>query len=70
MEYLTQIIEQIEKCGFTDKLGHPIENNIAFIALKEHSKCDGMAIHHDCKSNSNNYICDECVDRIYSTSQG
>lgn len=68
-EYLSEIVEQIEKCNFTDENGSSIKNNKAFKALKEHSICDGMRI-CDCKRNSNNYLCDDCLDRVYQSHQG
>lgn len=69
-EYLSEIVKQIEKCKFTDENGSPIENNKAFIALKQHSICDGMSSKHDCKCNANNYLCDDCLERVYNTPQG
>jgi hypothetical protein len=69
MEYesLKEIVAQLEKCKFKDELGHNIENNLAFIALKEHSKCDGMSSNHDCENKSNNFLCDYCLERVYET---
>jgi len=69
-EYLRDIVKQFEKCGFTDEIGHKLENNKAFRVLKEHSKCDGMATEHKCKNYSQNYLCDTCLDRVYDSHQG
>lgn len=35
---IAQALEQLEKCKFVDEIGHPIENNTAFIYLKELSE--------------------------------
>jgi len=32
---IEDFIEQAEKCKFKDSIGHPLENNIYFIKLKE-----------------------------------
>lgn len=32
---LKEVVEQLEKCKFTDEIGHPLENNRAFQFLKE-----------------------------------
>ena len=32
---IKEALEQLEKCKFTDEIGHPLENNTAFIYLKE-----------------------------------
>jgi hypothetical protein len=32
---LTEIVEQLELCKFRDEIGHPLENNVAFIELKK-----------------------------------
>lgn len=32
---LKEIVEQLEKCKFTDEIGHPLENNVAFVELKK-----------------------------------
>ena len=36
-ETLMQCIEQLEKCTFTDTIGHPLEMNVAFIQLKKYA---------------------------------
>lgn len=35
---LKQIVEQLESCKFTDEIGHPIENNVAFMVLKQRAE--------------------------------
>jgi len=62
-EHLKDIIIQLEKCEFTDNQGHHIENNVAFIALKERVKCDNCGI-----SNTDTYYCDSCIDNAYESS--
>lgn len=32
---LTEIIKQLKACKFKDEVGHPLENNIAFIELED-----------------------------------
>ncbi len=32
---IAEAMEQLEKCKFVDEIGHPIENNTAFIYLKK-----------------------------------
>ncbi len=35
---IKEALDQLRKCNFTDDIGHPIENNIAFIYLEELSE--------------------------------
>lgn len=35
MKGIKEALEQLEKCKFVDEVGHPIENNTAFIYLKK-----------------------------------
>ena len=37
---LKEVVEQLEICQFTDKEGHALESNVAFIALKEAAQED------------------------------
>lgn len=32
---LKEIVEQLRLCGFTDEMGHSLENNIAFQKLQK-----------------------------------
>jgi len=41
---LKEIIEQFEKCGFVDVEGHPLENNIMFINLKNRATVEDEII--------------------------
>ena len=40
MDYknISEALEQLQKCNFEDGIGHPLENNTAFIYLKELSE--------------------------------
>lgn len=45
---LKEIVEQLEICQFTDKEGHALESNVAFIALKVAAQEAGdTVIEHD-----------------------
>ena len=35
---IKEIVEQLEKCKYSDKSGHPLENNVCFKRLKELSE--------------------------------
>lgn len=35
MKTIKEIVEQLAKCNYSDELGHPLENNIAFIRLSQ-----------------------------------
>lgn len=37
---LKEIVDQLEKCNFTDELGHKLENNVAFMELKKAAHLD------------------------------
>lgn len=37
-ETYQEMINQIKICGFTDEIGHPLENNIGFIELQDFIK--------------------------------
>ena len=55
-ETLKDCISQLEKCEFKDPIGHPIENNVAFIQLKELSEVNNLRMPIDVKS------CETCAD--------
>jgi adenylosuccinate synthase len=69
-EYLSEIIEQLEKCNFKDEKGHLLINNVAFIELKKHQICDGMSSKSKCDHHASNFLCSDCLDRVYQTPQG
>lgn len=39
---LKDIVAQLEFCKFTDEIGHPLENNVAFIELKRRSDLEEL----------------------------
>lgn len=70
---LNEIIEQLEKCAFRDEIGHPIENNTAFVELKRMIETGWLKILcPECKCGANRGIlgepkarvCTECGERL------
>ncbi len=55
---LAEMREQIKKCEFRDRIGHPIEKNVGFIELVELAKIGEETKGRD------EYICRECESEI------
>jgi len=54
-------IEQLERCSFTDKTGHPLENNVAFIQIKSLGRsCECLEPPPDNKPDETIIMCGRC----------
>ncbi len=59
---LKDIVQQLEKCNYTDKLGHKLTNNKAFVILKNHVNCDNCD-----NPNVEVYYCESCLENAYES---
>ena len=50
---LQEILEQLKFCKFKDEVGHPLENNVAFVELQK------LADEQDCRA-CPDCLCEDC----------